>query len=79
MAKKRGSSGRRSAGTPAADPVEIAVGYGNVNFGDKTARLGITFGRGAMSIAQLDRTLVGRRLTVNILARAGGAQTRIRA
>lgn len=66
---------KKKPGKPLGDGVaELGVTYGNVNFGDKTVRLGISFGTGSLAITKMRELLVGRRLTVHILARAGGAQ-----
>ncbi len=67
MAKKKG---------PAAFDclLDLPVQFGNVNCGDKTARIGITLDRGGdqLTIAQADKQLVERRLTVRMVARPPG-------
>jgi hypothetical protein len=66
----------RSRSATADPPVlEIPVKYGNVNLGDETGRLGCSASRGNLTVAKADRNLVGKRLKVKIMARAGGAQS----
>lgn len=59
----------KTAPAPATD---IAVSYGNVSIGDETARIGVSISRGQMSLAQMDKSFCGKRLTGTILARSTG-------
>lgn len=55
--------GRKRATEP--EPVKtltLNVTYGNVNVGDKSASIRITFSRAAMTAAQADKALVGKRI-----------------
>lgn len=54
--------------------LEIPVAFGNLNVGDKTARLGITISRGNMTPSKADKTLCGRRLSGKIVAVPEGVQ-----
>lgn len=51
------------------DVLTVPVSYGNVNVGDKTARIGITIDRANMTAAQADKQLCGRRLRGRIEAK----------
>lgn len=54
--------------------LELPVSFGNVNVGDKTARVGVTVPRTSLSVSSADKNLCGKRLTVHLLARAGDGQ-----
>lgn len=64
MAKKKGKS----------YVMELAVTFGNVNIGDKTARIGATCGRPALSLTQADKNLCDRRLIGSIVKLAGNGE-----
>lgn len=50
----------------------LHVSYGDVSIGDKFCRLGCVISRGNLTVAEADRQLCGRRLTVHCLARSSG-------
>lgn len=55
--------------------MELPVSFGNVNVGDKTARLGISIDREHMkNLKDADRSLCGRRLTGSITVAPAGDQ-----
>ncbi len=53
--------------------LKVPVAFSNVNIGDETARVGISIGRGHLTVSQADKHLCGKRLTGTILARSNGA------
>lgn len=65
---------KKKAEETATPILELAVSFGNVNVGDKTARVGVTIPRSSLSVSSADKNLCGKRLTVHLLARAGGGQ-----
>lgn len=55
--------------------IELPVSFGNLNIGDKTARLGVVVPRTALTITKADNVLCGHRLTCVLVGRAAGAQS----
>lgn len=62
MAKKREENGN----------IDLPVSFGGFSNGDKTCRIGISFDRSAMSLAQVDKHFSGKRLTGTLYAVAKG-------
>lgn len=54
--------------------LDLPCEFGGVSIGDKTARVGITVGRGDLDVEVADRHLVERRLTGTLLALPDGSQ-----
>src|SRR5262245_62146532 len=52
--------------------MELPVQYGNVNIGDKTARIGCNVKRPTLTPTIADKNLCDKRLTAKILARTSG-------
>lgn len=50
----------------------LPVSYGTISVGDKTARIGLTIGRGNLEVVQADRHFTDKRLTCKITARPNG-------
>jgi len=63
---------RKSRTSDNGNVMDLIVGFGNVNIGDKTARIGITVDRGNLSVSQADQSLCGRRLTGTLIAQPDG-------
>lgn len=55
-----------------APALVIGVDYSGVSNSGLTVRLGVKTGRGNLSLAQADKALAGKRLTVKLLARSAG-------
>lgn len=51
---------------------QLHVHYGDVSIGETTCRLGCRVSRGNLTVAEADRQLCGKRLTVSCMARNSG-------
>lgn len=51
--------------------LDLAVSYGNVNIGDKTARIGITVARSVLKVTVADKQLCEKRLAGCMVAKRG--------
>ena len=52
--------------------LDLAVAFGNLSVGDKTARIGITVDRQNLKVLEADKHLCERRLTCKLVARPKG-------
>jgi hypothetical protein len=59
--------------TREAETLTYPVAYGNVNIGDKTARLGVSISRANLTVNQADKLFCERRVKLRIIARPAHA------
>lgn len=53
--------------------LELPVTFGGLSVGEKTCRIGMSISRANYSVTKADKQLVGKRMTVQLLARSNGA------
>lgn len=58
-----------------ATMLALPCGFGNLNVGDKTCRLGVRVDRSRLTLTKANEYLCGRRLTIKLMVEAGSGET----